>query len=135
MPKVTSPLAAALLIAGLLLAGCAGPAPEVASEPQREPAASEASTPLAAESPAPAPATSEATFLATVRGAVDATEQIPEATDEQLLAAGVTACEQLASGADVFGVRVIEGETPDPGGYYRASTAIAAAAETTICTS
>ncbi len=62
-----------------------------------------------------------------------ANSQIPNATDVQLLSAADKACEQMATGADVFSVRVIDGETPDPGGYFGDSTLIASIAQQTIC--
>lgn len=70
--------------------------------------------------------------LAEDRPPIEAT-QIPNATDDQLLEAGVAACAQLAEGKMVDQVRVIDGETANEIGYFVDSMSIAVAAEGRLC--
>jgi hypothetical protein len=138
VPKITFGVTAAIL-AVLALTGCSGPDPTVAptaSAPAASAAAPETmeSTPppLVAESPA-ADADDEA-FLAAVRERQTAFRtQIPNATDEQLLAAGQDACDRLASGESGETMVLIEGEEPNVGGYYLDSSAIITAARLNLC--
>jgi hypothetical protein len=89
--------------------------------------------PLTAETPAATDDGSEAAFLAEVRGNLRPDNVIPDATDEQLLAAGYRACEIRATGQATDTISVIDGEEPTRGGYYRDSIQIVQAAATTIC--
>lgn len=120
--------AVAALVLVFALAGCSGanetaptssgPAPSLSATPSETPET------LTAEKPnAEAPADADAKFLAHVRDNVLPETQIPNATDEQLIAAGHDACDQLAAGTAYENVRVVENETPHPstGGYYDTS--------------
>ncbi|QNA93269.1 MULTISPECIES: DUF732 domain-containing protein [unclassified Microbacterium] len=134
--KTRIALVSAVLL--LSLTGCAG-APGGSSDAAPEPSQSDA--PLAAETPTQAPSESSTAseadekFLAYVREELLAETQIPDATDEQLIAAGHEACEQLESGVAMEDVRVVEGEDPHPTtGVYYDSVAIRGAAQKTYCT-
>ena len=122
MPKILA-LAAVLL---LTLIGCAGSVEDAPSEPQgsSQSTPTESTAPLVAETPvAPTVDAADAAFLEYVRENVLPETQIPNATDEQLIAAGHDACEQLESGVALENVRVVDGETPHPStsAYYDTS--------------
>lgn len=127
---------AAALVAGaiaLLLAGCAAPATTAA------PHHAEASTPaplVATHAPSTPPTDPTAAYLAHLRDRIEANHlsEIAGATDDQLVAAGHEACDQLAAGTDYFDVRVVQDETPDFGGYYAGSLLITGAATMFFCT-
>lgn len=125
----------AALAAGLIvLTGCTS-----APEPEPETVAEETvetTAPLVAENTEDAEAadTPEAAFLAELRPLLDNDRtQIPNATDEQLLDAGVAACEQIAAGEMPDGVQVIEGEEPAPLGGYQDSGRIGVVANEHLC--
>lgn len=113
----------------LLLAGCS--APTEGSAPG-EPAQS-SPAPLVAESPAASADESEQAFLDYVRENLPADTVIPDATDEQLLAAGAEACESLAESTDTTNVSLIEGEERNEGGYFYDSSVILTGAATSLC--
>ncbi len=115
----------------LVLAGCAG-AP--AEEPAPKPTAEEtAPAPLVAEEAAPEAGTPEAAYLEFVRQYEDRSPLFTEASDEELIAAGKLACEQLAAGTELDDVRVVEGEEPNGLGFYDVSSAIAGVARDNLC--
>ncbi|MFF8187741.1 hypothetical protein ACF044_10835 [Microbacterium sp. NPDC016588] len=129
-------LIAAGAVAMLLLTGCTA-TDQAASNDTGSPAAPAASeAPLVAETPTAARSevsTPEAAFLAQVREVLPADTVIPNATDEQLLAAAAAACEQMAAGIDFSAVKVIDGEEANDLGVHRESALIAAVARKTIC--
>ena len=109
-------IAVAVLVA-LTLTGCAGTPESTATEPTQ---ANESAAPLTAETETPdAEVGTDEAYLADVRAALEANggSSIPDATDEQLIAAGQDACEQMLAGTDQFDVRVIEGEQAGETGY------------------
>lgn len=114
----------------LALTGCSGTAGAEPEAVETTPPAT--SAPLTAESPESAPS-GEAAYLEAVREALPANTVIPNATDEQLLAAGQEACEVLASGADTMTVSLIEGEPTSEAGYYNDSGAIITSASVFLC--
>lgn len=127
--------AAAIATALLLLAGCSAGTQEnvtLISEPVGSPAPSSAA-PLTAQTPEATAQGGEAAFLEEVRADLRPDNVIPDATDEQLLAAGEEACERLAAGETGDTISVIDGEQKDAGGYYRDSGQIVTAAAMTIC--
>ncbi len=131
-------IAAAAAVLLLSLTGCAGATPSTDAKPSATP--TETVAPLKAETPTEtAPADPEAAFLDAMHTRLKAERppieetQIPNASDEQLLEAGKNACAQLASGAGVRDVRVIEGEKANELGYFIDSQDIAKAAEQDLC--
>lgn len=126
-------LIAAGAVAMLLLSGCtaADQAASGGTDSSDTPAASEA--PLVAETPADAADGGERAFLAEVRAKLRPDNVIPNATDEQLLAAGKKACEVLATTANTNTVSLIEGEPANGLGYYTDSGVIITAARGTLC--
>ncbi|MCT2085033.1 DUF732 domain-containing protein [Microbacterium enclense] len=132
-------LIAAGAVAMLLLTGCTagGEAePAASSSPTVASPSAQAAAPLVAEAPSASPSeasTPEAAFLAQVREVLPADTVIPNATDEQLLAAGASACDQMAQGTDFSQVSVIEGEQMNELEVYPESGLIAAVARKTIC--
>ena len=128
MWKRTAALTAVLL---LTLTGCAGTPESAPGGPKQ---ASETAAPLVAETPAEsAPADDEALYLEEVRDRLPATTIIPDATDEQLLAAGQEACERRDAGESSDDITLIEGEVRGEGGYFVDSQAIVGAAWITLC--
>lgn len=100
------------------------------------PEATAESEPIVAESPAPPVAADdpEAMFLLEVRTRLARIQtQIPNVTDEQLLAAAYEACEILAPNQTGEDLSLIEGEERSPHGYYQDSSAIIVSARITIC--
>ena len=96
--------------------------------------------PLVAETPAttesPDAGSPEEQFAERVKFYLDidpASNQVPNATAEQLIAAGHDACEQIASGTAYEDVRVVEGEQPQNGGYYLDTSAIMSGAIIAYC--
>lgn len=130
--------AALAVLAALTLAGCAE-APANAGDERTAPGAAESAAPLVAEDtgPAAAEATSpEAQYLSDVRTALTngRATTIPDATDQQLVDAGLNACEQLAAGTAEGDVRVVEGEQMDEQwGDYRESVIITGIARKHLC--
>lgn len=136
MPKITAAVAALLLV--LALAGCGddGATGDTSSE-QSKPTSQEASetpTPLTAQ-PTDAGGEDVETFLEFVHGRMATFKtQIPDATDEQLEAAGREACERLLDGESYELMSVIDGEElSEPAGYYFDSNAIIAGAQMHLC--
>lgn len=132
MPKrglvIASAIAAVLVVGGgtataIALAGQASDtAPETVAA--SEPAASETAPPLVAETAGPVTADeADAKYLEFVRGDLPINTSIPNATDEQLIAGGHEACEQLLAGVDSESIRLIEGEEP-VNGYYMDSASM-----------
>lgn len=132
MPKRIAALAAVLV---LTLTGCAGGAGDAGDE-RTAPTASESAAPLTAEDPAEKDtAESEAAFLEAFRD-LQATyaSVIPDATDEQLLAAGYEACERLAAGEASTDITLIEGEERNPQSeMYLDSVSIVSTASPHLC--
>lgn len=129
------PLTAVLaLTIGLALAGCAGTPQEPAGDTSK-PAASptETTAPLVAETPTPDASSPEAQFLTLVRAGMQPDTIIPDATDEQLLEAGNSACEQMRAGTPATEIRLIDGEQPNGLGTYVDSQNIASSAHTAMC--
>lgn len=87
--------------------------------------------PLTAETPEATGA--EATFLDAVRAKLRPDNVIPNATDEQLLAAGEAACEKIATTENTNTISVIEGEQPNGLGYFTDSGVIVGAARASLC--
>lgn len=125
-------LVAVGLAAVLLLAGCSAGTQENVSV-NSAPAASETDAPLTAETPAATAATGDAAFLEEVRAELRPDNVIPNATDEQLLAAGEKACEGIAAGADTLELSLIDGERMDAAGIYPDSATIIIAARSSLC--
>lgn len=133
--KTRTLAATALLL--LALTGCAGVA-ETAStdEPEDSQTATsapeETETPLVAETPAePEQTDAEAAYLKFLADHPRQGTVIPNATDEQRLAAGYEICAQLAEGKEGNEITVIEGETRNPdSGYYMDSFDMYSAAVT-----
>lgn len=134
MPKVTAALIAALAL--IALTGCAaatdaapqGTPPPTASE-TTQPSSESTSEPLAAKTTEPSTDDADTKFLAYVRETLLPETQIPNATDEQLIAAGHDACKQLQSGVALEEVRVVEGESahPSTGAFYDTSAILSGA--------
>ena len=126
-------IAAVALVALLALTGCAGtPSQEDAQVVATE---SEPAAPLVAETPAAdeSAASAEAAFLDYVRESLAANTTIPDATDDQLLAAGIEACDRLAAGETSDMISVIEGEQPNGLGYFEDSGWIVSGAGQFLC--
>lgn len=121
-------------VLGMLLTGCAEAIGPEKVEHEVAVSSSESPTPLVAETPAPTEENvGEVAFITETREALGSDSQIPDATDEQLLAAGADACAQIAEGKSTEQVRVIEGESPDDLGWYSDSSKIASVAQRTLC--
>lgn len=131
MKKVTAALAVLL---ALTLSGCAS-ATGNAAEERTAPAVTETVEPLVAESPTAEPeATStEPEFIALVRDSLPANTLIPDATDEQLIAAGTEACELIRTGTNPADIRLIEGEQPNGADIYADTSAIMNSALLALC--
>lgn len=132
---------AAGALALLLLTGCSAQTSEQAEVPDTSssaavetPTASETPEALTAESAAPV-ADSEAAYLERVRAELRPENVIPNATDEQLLAAGREACERRAAGEASDTISVIDGEPQSALGLYVDSGTIITAARNTLCAS
>ena len=115
----------------LALTGCAGAPESAASDPEQ---VSETAAPLVAETPAePEGNEAEEQYVAALRDALRPNNVVPDATDEQLIAAGLDACEKLNSGVTGDDLTVIEGEERNSGGYYEDSGVIATQARLFLC--
>lgn len=120
-------IAALALLAALALTGCAG-------EPGGSEGSMESAAPLVAETPQALVADdAEIAYLAEARDRLPAATIIPEATDEQLLAAGHEACERREAGEAGDAISLIEGEERNEGGIYLDSQALVGAAWITLC--
>jgi len=124
MPKRIA--AAAALIAVLALAGCA-------SEGSSEDASTERSATSAESSPEATNPTTETTeaLSAEDQGFLDYVEaERPPATSigdmpsEDLIALGREACTQISAGVAFEDLRLVDGESPSPGGDYLDTSAI-----------
>lgn len=122
-------VAAALL---LTLTGCSA-APANAGGERTAPTVTESAAPLVAETTEPVAESPHAAYLDGVRALLPEDTQIPNATDEQLVAAGEAACERLAAGEPSDAISVIDGETPNGIGYFNDSGMIVSAARTHLC--
>ncbi|WP_426325704.1 DUF732 domain-containing protein [Microbacterium sp. E-13] len=125
-------LTTAVAIAAMVLLGaCSAPAGvSYSAEKEAQPAV--VSTPVA-KAP-PAPSASDAEFLADVRERQSAfATQIPDASDEQLLALGAEACEQLAAGVDTSALSLIPGESANVLGTFNDSAAVITSARVHLC--
>lgn len=131
MPKRIAAIAAVLVLA---LAGCAGVAADAGDE-RTAPVPSESAAPLTADEPEETAqlASPDEDYLARIRAALPEDTIIPNATDEQLLAAATAACEQMDNGTDVAAVKVIEGEEPNGLDIHESSAAIAGVAKDVYC--
>lgn len=130
---IAAAVSAALLIG---LAGCGDKDEPASGQPVTDAPTVEdvEAAPLqAVESETPSASTPEAAYLGSVRMASNRGPEIADATDEQLIAAGKLACEQMAEGKAVSDVRVVGGEQPDVLGYYPISSAIAGSAADHLC--
>lgn len=132
MKKVTGALAVLL---ALTLTGCAGGAEEESGE-RPAPVASESAAPLVAETPTAEPSlpSVESEFVALVRESLPANTLIPNATDDQLIAAGNEACERLRAGETSDTITLIDGEQKNGADIYADSGAIITSARLTLCT-
>lgn len=119
------------LLGVLLLAGCAAPG-GLTSEVAPPVALEETVAPLAAEEPTAAEA-GDAAYLAYVRENLPNPTSIPNATDEQLLAAGQEACDRIAAGESTEAMVVVEGEQPWENGTYYDSATIITGASVILC--
>lgn len=131
---------AATVLVALTLTGCAGPGDDAGDERVAPASASEeaSETPVPLEAEEPGSATddeAQSAFLEFVRGRLETfPSQIPDATDAQLFAAAVDACERIRSGESVEKMSVIDGEEPsEVGGYFYDSNAIIAGAQMHLC--
>lgn len=131
MKKVTGALAVLL---ALTLTGCAGSA-EDAGDERTAPVSSESAAPLVAETPTAEPEESdaEAKFIALVGESLPVNTIIPDATDEQLISAGMEACERLRAGETSDTITLIDGEQKNGADLYADSSAIITAARLTLC--
>ncbi|KKX97745.1 DUF732 domain-containing protein [Microbacterium sp. Ag1] len=132
MPKITATTLTVAALILLALTGCAGNA----TDERVAPAAVETTEPLVAETPAAeseAPATPDQLFVDRVRAELPDDTVIPNATDEQLIAAAGEACEQMNAGVDFSAVDVVDGEIPNGLDIRESSATIAAAAKDIYC--
>lgn len=99
------------------------------------PAAAGTTPPLVAETPTPLRGEdAEAAYLLEVRSRLAKIQtQIPNATDEQLIAVAYEACERITGGESSEGMSVIEGEEISTHGYYMDSGSIITSARLTLC--
>lgn len=128
-------IAAVALVALLALTGCAGGA-DTAGDERTAPAATESEAPLTAETPEVSEAdadSAEQAFLDDVREKLPTPTSIPDASDEQLLAAGMEACELIRGGTDPGDVRLVDGEQPNGADIYADSSAIMNSALSSLC--
>lgn len=134
--KTRTIAATALLL--LVLTGCAGTPETDPSETEQAGHTTTGQTPdetpepLVAETPAaPEQTDAEAAYLKFLADHPRQGTLIPNATDEQRLAAGYEICAQLAEGKEGNEITVIEGETRNPdSGYYMDSFDMYSAAVT-----
>lgn len=136
VPKVTAAAAALLLV--LALAGCGDDEQAEGANTERtattQQNSSESPKPLAAEPETPSTQDeAEAAFIEYVRANLRPDNVVPNATDAQLIAAGLDGCAQLDADVNPDDVTVIAGEERDGGGYFRDSSLIVSAARMFIC--
>lgn len=125
MPKVTAAAAALLLV--LALAGCGDDSQTGDASANRSSTTQGAEPtpqPLTAEPTEPDAAEADERFLAYVETERPVDTSIANATDEQLIAAGHEACEQIAAGVAYTDLRLVDGEQPSPAGDYLDTSAI-----------
>lgn len=125
MPKRTTAIAAVVVML-FALTGCGE---EARSDGNTERAADKQTTeaspqPLTAEVADPDPSEADERFLTYVEAERPVATSIANATDEQLIAAGHEACEQIAAGVAYGDLRLVEGEQPSPAGDYLDTSAI-----------
>lgn len=128
-------IAALALLTALALTGCAGTASPKGDE-RATSAESESAAPLSAETPAGEESSvsdAEQTFVETVRDNLPAPTSIPGATDEQLITAGLEACERLRAGESSDTITLISGEQKNGADIYADSAAIITAARLSLC--
>lgn len=137
MKRITVAALAAVLMLGL--AGCAESAgaastERAAAENHEAAALHETAEPLVADTTEPVERGTDAAYLSHLREALAGSggNSIPDATDEQLVAAGRDACAQMSNGVALEDVRVIEDE-PMTGVGFKDSLRIAAVAATHFC--
>ncbi len=136
MPKINRGVIAAI-VALLVFTGCAGgPATDSPAAPQTQveqptDAPTPEPEPLVAETPSIDP--DEAAYIEYVRGKLRPNNVVPDATDEQLVAAGLEGCALFDAGVDPDDLSVIEGEERDSGGYFEDSSVIVTAARMILC--
>lgn len=129
-------IAALALLAALTLTGCAA-GTESAGDESTAPVATESAAPLAAETAEVSPSDDiEAQFIErfhAFRAQNTLPSQIPDATDEQLIAAGYDGCDRLEAGEVGEDISLIDGETRSEAGLFVDSGAILSAASVTLC--
>lgn len=134
-------IAVAVLVA-LTLTGCAGTADDAgdasaAPVTSESPAPEETTAPLVAETPSEASTDdAEAVFIEKfheIRATMPGDTFIPNATDEQLIAAGREGCERLDAGETSDTISLVDGETKNGADYYSDSGAILTAARQSLC--
>ncbi len=116
------------------LSGCAAQAtPHRAPTPATQ-SLTESPAPTLTAAPSQSPTVSgpEVEFLTATRGRDDIAT-LREATDSELLSAGVEACKELAENPDVQALRLVDGEVPTEGDTYLASGTIGVFAKTYLC--
>lgn len=134
MPKVTAATVAVATLLALTLTGCAGGS-ESAGDAPAVPETSESVSPLVAETPTPQEGGDTDAFVKAFRD-LQATypSTIPDATDEQLVAAGREACTRLAAGEPSTDISLIEGEQRNPESeMYTDSVTLVGLASTYLC--
>ncbi|MEI3845203.1 MULTISPECIES: DUF732 domain-containing protein [unclassified Microbacterium] len=131
-----TPLAAVAAVLLLALAGCAGtteaPADASAAPETTTPTETPTAEPLVAEEPK-APEVSPEAFISQVRDELPENTQIPNATDQQLLDAGMQACDRIRANESTEVMSLIEGEQPNGLGYFADSGVIISAARANLC--
>lgn len=98
--------------------------PGVIDTPAADPSSTPAPQVTAGEPVSPSTEDADALFLAEVADRIRPTTQIADVPDEDLIAAGHQACEQIEAGVALEDLRLVEGEQPGVGGYYLDTSAI-----------
>lgn len=132
---MTKRIAALAAVLALTLTGCTGGAEDTGEE-RSAPAMGESAAPLTADKPAESEAdgeTAEQSFLEYVRASLAENTSIPDATDDQLLAAGMEACDRMAAGELSDTISVVEGEAANGLGYFEDSGWIVSGAGQFLC--
>jgi hypothetical protein len=133
-------VAAAVLLAATLT-GCSAATSDAqprsfAQTAQGQPDTTESPEPLVAETPAEiSPDDAEAAYLKFLADHPRKGTIIPNATDEQRLAAGYEICKRLAAGEEGTDITVIEGEqrAPESGYYLDSFDMLSAASSSGLC--
>ncbi|WP_431863031.1 DUF732 domain-containing protein [Microbacterium algeriense] len=136
--KITALAATALLAFTLSACGddtASSSGENSSAQPRSQSIESETPEPLTAETPTSDPDDVDAQFVEYVRSelALLPSTSIANATAEQLITAGHSACEQLLAGKDSESIRLIEGEQPAASGYYMDSGTIIDGARRFYC--